>query len=310
MGSLARAARWAFPLHCAAALAIGGEAITIDEKAGAVRVPAVVAQQGAYKELKGAIEYVLVSKGGKAYETIFVTDVPAIEIYEALLKIGLKPGEPAKEGAPPAGPAVRIFAEFTLGGKKVQRAIDELVTHAKTGKPLAAGLWVFTGSTKAFDPGTNKDALQATITRSIVGLHFSDSSPLFQNPRTEARQENIYRANAKELPEAGTAAQIVLERLVPKLAAGAHRVHAFISGRVQGVGFRAFTQREARLLKLTGWVKNLPDGRVEAVIEGPQQEVNALLEKVRRGPRAARVDKLDAKDEPAQGDFESFEIRF
>ncbi|HUT35911.1 MAG TPA: acylphosphatase [Planctomycetota bacterium] len=98
--------------------------------------------------------------------------------------------------------------------------------------------------------------------------------------------------------------------MMPKAVEGAKRVHAFLSGRVQGVGFRAFTEREARMLKLTGWVKNLRDGRVEAVVEGPPDKVAALLEKLKTGPRAAKVEKLDVKDEPAEGGFEGFETRF
>jgi acylphosphatase len=76
------------------------------------------------------------------------------------------------------------------------------------------------------------------------------------------------------------------------------------------VGFRAFTQREARQRNLAGWVKNLPDGRVEAVIEGPKAQVDALLEKMRRGPRAARVDKLETAAQEPQGDLQGFEIRY
>jgi acylphosphatase len=90
------------------------------------------------------------------------------------------------------------------------------------------------------------------------------------------------------------------------LPAGLRRVHVFVSGRVQGVGFRAFTQQQARLLKLTGWVRNLDDGRVEAVIEGPAKAVDALLVKLKIGPGGARVDATEAKDEPAEGKFDDF----
>ncbi|MFP4058065.1 MAG: acylphosphatase [Candidatus Brocadiia bacterium] len=94
------------------------------------------------------------------------------------------------------------------------------------------------------------------------------------------------------------------------MPAGTRRVHVFLTGRVQGVGFRAFTQREARRLGLTGWVKNLADGRVEAVAEGPASKVEALLAKIRRGPRAARVEKLESRDEEPTGEFRQFEIRY
>ncbi len=87
------------------------------------------------------------------------------------------------------------------------------------------------------------------------------------------------------------------------------RVHVFISGRVQGVGFRAFTRYQALALKLAGWVRNLPDGRVEAVVEGPPEKVAELLKAVGRGPSSARVDKIEATDEPHKKEFETFEVR-
>jgi acylphosphatase len=87
------------------------------------------------------------------------------------------------------------------------------------------------------------------------------------------------------------------------------RSHAFVSGQVQGVGFRAWTREQALNLKLTGWVKNLSDGRVEAVIEGPDGNVAALLKLMERGPKAARVEQVDAKDEPYTGEFKTFDVQ-
>ena len=87
------------------------------------------------------------------------------------------------------------------------------------------------------------------------------------------------------------------------------RVHAFISGRVQGVGFRDFTQREAQRRGLTGWVTNLADGRVEAIIEGTTDKVAELLELVKHGPPNARVDKVETDDETPTGEFKVFSVR-
>ena len=92
--------------------------------------------------------------------------------------------------------------------------------------------------------------------------------------------------------------------------AAARRVHVFVSGQVQGVGFRAFTQAVAEKRGLTGWVKNLADGRVEAVIEGPADKVAELIELLKRGPPAAKVDKLDVTDEKPTGEFKDFKIRY
>lgn len=66
-------------------------------------------------------------------------------------------------------------------------------------------------------------------------------------------------------------------------------MHCFISGKVQGVWFRASTQKEARRLRLTGWAKNLPDGRVEVLVFGGKKEVAELYEWLKHGPELAIV---------------------
>ncbi len=87
------------------------------------------------------------------------------------------------------------------------------------------------------------------------------------------------------------------------------RVHAWVSGRVQGVGFRNFVKGKADALKLKGWVKNLPDSRVELVAEGPAVDVRKLMEAVGKGPDAARVDKVEQKEEPYTGEFKTFAVQ-
>ena len=80
-------------------------------------------------------------------------------------------------------------------------------------------------------------------------------------------------------------------------------VRVFIAGRVQGIGFRYWTQLEAEKLGLSGWVRNLYDGRVEAVFQGAPTEVDAMLEACIRGPRLARVDAVDVEEvEPTTGE--------
>lgn len=74
------------------------------------------------------------------------------------------------------------------------------------------------------------------------------------------------------------------------------RKHWFVSGRVQGVSFRAFTYESATDLKLVGWVRNLTDGRVEIVAQGPAKDLDALLEKVKKGPPGSRVDNVKEAD--------------
>lgn len=74
-----------------------------------------------------------------------------------------------------------------------------------------------------------------------------------------------------------------------------------VSGRVQGVYFRASTQEVGEALGLSGWVRNLPDGRVEALAEGPLEALEALATFCRRGPSLARVDDVQLEKHPAQG---------
>jgi len=82
---------------------------------------------------------------------------------------------------------------------------------------------------------------------------------------------------------------------------------AVVSGRVQGVGFRFFAERAAREARVHGWVRNLPDGNVETVVEGDEAAVTGYLEQLRRGPLGAKVISLSAEDiEPRH--YTSFEI--
>jgi acylphosphatase len=86
------------------------------------------------------------------------------------------------------------------------------------------------------------------------------------------------------------------------------RAHIFISGRVQGVFFRAETENKANRHNLMGWVRNLPDGRVEAVFEGEKAKVDAVIEFCRRGPPGAYVSRLDITWEDWTGEFKEFRI--
>lgn len=88
------------------------------------------------------------------------------------------------------------------------------------------------------------------------------------------------------------------------------RLHAVVHGRVQGVGFRDSTQQEAVDLQLKGWVRNQSDGTVQVVAEGEREQLDSLVEYLRRGPSVARVDSLDLDWQEATGEFSRFEIRF
>lgn len=91
---------------------------------------------------------------------------------------------------------------------------------------------------------------------------------------------------------------------------GPMRLSAIVHGRVHGVFFRDFTQRQARSLGLSGYVRNLPDGTVEAVAEGPQEALEKLLGQLRVGSPEARVDRVDSHWTDHSGEFDRFEVRF
>ncbi len=79
------------------------------------------------------------------------------------------------------------------------------------------------------------------------------------------------------------------------------RRRVLVSGRVQGVAFRDTCQRAAKERGVTGWVRNLGDGRVEAVFEGPAAKVDEMVEWARHGPSMAAVDDIAVQTEPAEG---------
>ncbi len=86
--------------------------------------------------------------------------------------------------------------------------------------------------------------------------------------------------------------------------------HVFISGKVQGVFFRKNTKRKANELNIKGWVKNLPDGRVEVVAQGVPVTIKKFLEYLHKGPYGARVDDVKIKEEETEKKYEEFSINY
>ncbi len=86
------------------------------------------------------------------------------------------------------------------------------------------------------------------------------------------------------------------------------RANIFVSGLVQGVFFRDHTQRWATSLNLTGWVRNLRDGRVEVLAEGDKEKIDELVSRLNGGPPLSQVDRVDVKWEEYKGEFEDFRI--
>lgn len=88
------------------------------------------------------------------------------------------------------------------------------------------------------------------------------------------------------------------------------RVRVLISGKVQGVFFRAYTEEEANRLGVKGWVRNLPDGRVEAVFEGEDEAVDKMIAWCHKGSPHSRVTHVEVIEEPYTGEFKDFRVRY
>lgn len=86
------------------------------------------------------------------------------------------------------------------------------------------------------------------------------------------------------------------------------RAHLIVSGRVQGVFFRAETEKNANRNNVTGWVQNLPDGRVEALLEGEKENVDSVIEFCKRGPRGAYVHSVNVTWGEYAAEFTEFTI--
>lgn len=86
------------------------------------------------------------------------------------------------------------------------------------------------------------------------------------------------------------------------------RARIFVSGRVQGVFYRDNTRRWASSKELKGWVRNLPDGRVEALVEGDKESIQTLIGQMREGPPMARIDNMEVEWEEFKGEFSDFRI--
>ena len=88
------------------------------------------------------------------------------------------------------------------------------------------------------------------------------------------------------------------------------RAHIFVSGWVQGVFFRDQTQKWANSLAITGWVRNLRDGRVEAMAEGDKEKIEDLISQLKQGPSLARLENVEVEWEEYTGEFRDFSIAY
>jgi len=88
------------------------------------------------------------------------------------------------------------------------------------------------------------------------------------------------------------------------------RVHLLVSGKVQGVFFRQALKVVAKKNNVLGWVRNLKDGRVEAILEGDNKSINSVIEWIRIGPANSRVDNVEVNNEEFKNEFSMFEVLY
>ena len=269
---------------------------------------------GEYDEhLKGAVEYLVCGHNGKEYESIVVVDATAKEIYEALEKLGVAVGTPPgydeekDEPTSPKGTEFLIHVEWKDGDNAKKVRAEELIYNIKTKKPMQQVSWIYSGSRVVADlDSDDEDAMipQAFMSNDLVALKRFDASALFQNPLPESEEENIYKKNDALMPKLGTPVMLTIE-VNRKM-----QLFVLISGKVQGVGFRNFTQMNAKQLGINGYAKNLPNGKVEVVAEGNKAQLDALVALLKKGPRFARVDSLDVDERSFTGEYKTFGIRY
>ena len=289
--------------------------IQIDEKERRISFTGNFARQNIYAQLKGAIEYVACTTGGKEYESLIVCDVDPIAINDALLKIGFKPGQAAHEDGDrmvlPRGPGLKIWIEYNDGKETKRVPVEAFILDTVTGKAMNPVGWAYTGSRESKDPQSGKMTLEVALVKNLISLHHKDPTVLLQNPLQDGANDSRYKSLAENLPKEGTPITMIWEPasagVKAEVPAGNRRIHLLISGKVQGVGFREFTQRNARQLSVQGWVRNLKTGDVELEALGTEAAMKDFEEKVRKGPRGSQVDgvkTLPAKDGEALGEFE------
>ncbi len=264
-------------------------------------------------ELRGAVEFLICGKNGKEYESIVVVQATAQEIHEAMNKLDVKPGNPVdqdietEEMIPAKGPTVIIHVEWKVDDETKKVRGEDLLYNVKTKKAMKHVAWLYTGSRMIYDlDSEDEDAMipLAFSSNDIAALSHTDPSTLFVNPLPESAQENLYKKNDAVMPKLGTPVKLTIE-VNRKM-----QLYILISGKVQGVGFRNFTRRNARTLGVSGYAKNLANGKVEVVAEADKMQLDALVALLWQGPRTSKVDDIKIEERPITGEYKTFDVRY
>ena len=251
--------------------------------------------------LKGAVEYLACGPTGKLYESIITIEASTKDVHEALSKLGVKPGTPPAYDdekdtpIPPTGTTFLLTVEWQEDEETKKVRAEELIYNVKTKKPMPPVAWIYSGSRVISDlDSDDEDAMipHAYMSNHIVALKQTDGSALFQNPLPESVEENLYKKNDDLLPELGTSVKLIIE-VNRKM-----QLYVLISGKVQRVGFRNFTQINAKQLGINGYAKNLQNGKVEVVAEGDKLQLNALVKNYDRVPVLQKLTTLKLRNAP------------
>ncbi len=295
------------------AVSQGEEAIQILENEQKIVLTGEISKAlGTYDEhLQGAVEYLLCGRRGKEYESIIVVNSSAEEIYDAMLKLGLKRGVPPMyneekdEMMGATGTSVLVFVEWSVNSETKRVRAEDLLYNTRTKKPMQHVAWIFSGSREIPDlDSEDQDATipQAFVGNDIIALNYIDGSALFQSPIPS--EESPYKKNPEVLPPLGTSVKVTIE-VNQKM-----QRYILISGKVQGVGFRHFTRQNALKLGVHGYAKNLPNGKVEVVAEGDKATLDALVSILWKGPPASKVEDVKVEARPHSGEYNSFAVKF
>lgn len=154
-------------------------------------------------------------QGQKAHETVVTTEVKPSDVHRALESLGLKPGKPAKgEGAEAVGPEVKLFLDLpNAAGLSKRLPIERTLVDKKTGKTMPTLKWIFTGSVeKQPDPAKPDKVYAADLTGTFIAIFPVTNECVLQTNLT-MKDEPLIKldTNNKALPEAGTAAQLVIQ---------------------------------------------------------------------------------------------------
>ena len=198
-----------------------------------------------------------------------------------------------------------MFVEWEVDGKTKRVRGEDLLYNTQTQKPMQHIEWIFSGSREIPDlDSEDEDAMipQAFVGNDIIALNYIDGSALFQSPIPS--EESPYKKNAETLPPLGTSVKVTIE-VNQKM-----QRYILISGKVQGVGFRYFTQQNATKLGVHGYAKNLPNGKVEVVAEGDKATLDEFVKILWKGPPASRVEDLKVEARPHSGEYTTFSIKY